>query len=127
MNVATIFSTLVTEALGRTATLSEILWNFSRIKDGRRLTLNQNPHFYKPSDLPLSRGAYVGEFKTDPIHQFQYQRICVLTDKPGRVFLHTDPSTPQTNPNTRAFGNVWIPDKAIILQGSQITLSSSPC
>ena len=64
------------------------------------------------SDLPASQKSYVGEFRTDPVENFQHAKICVLTDKPGRVFLETDRDT------TRAFGNVWIPNKAIILKGS---------
>jgi hypothetical protein len=60
----------------------------------------------------------VGEFKTDPIDNFQHKKICVLTDKPGRVFLETDQSA-------RAFGNVWVPKDAIIFKGSRITFSSS--
>jgi len=108
----------VTEVLSPTSNLQEILWNFSRFKDERRLTLKQNPHFYKHSDLPTSREAYVGDFKTDPIDSFQDAKICVLTDKPGRVFLETDQ-------NSRAFGNVWVPKDAMIFKGSRITLPSS--
>ena len=108
-----LFLTLVVlEELGQGSNLQEVLWNFSRFKDERRLTLKQNPHFYKDSDLPASRKSYVGEFRTDPVENFQHAKICVLTDKPGRVFLETDRDT------TRAFGNVWIPNKAIILKGS---------
>lgn len=97
----------------------EVLWNFGRFKDGRRLTLKQNPHFYNVSDLPASRRAYVDNFTIHPIyefrdpiydHQHQPPRICVLTDKPGRVFLNAIP-------HTRAFGNIWRPDKAIIFKG----------
>ena len=104
----------MTEVLSQRSNAQEILWNFGRFRDHRRLTLKENPHFYKPSDLPASREAYVGEFKTDPIDNFQHKRICVLTDKPGRVFLETDQST-------RAFGNVWVPKDAIIFKGSRIT------
>jgi hypothetical protein len=98
--------------LDQESTIQEVLWNFSRFKDERRLTLKQNPHFYKDSDLPESQEAYVGEFRTDPVENFQHTKICVLTDKPGRVFLETDKDT------TRAFGNVWVPNKAIIFKGS---------
>ena len=109
----------VPEALDHRSSLSEILWNFSRLKDGKRLTLKQNPHFYKCSDLPTSRKAYVGEFRADPIDHFQHAKICVLTDKPGRVFLETDQKA-------RAFGNFWVPNQAIIFKGLQISLSSLP-
>jgi hypothetical protein len=102
--------------LGQGSNLQEVLWNFSRFKGEKRLTLKQNPHFYKDSDLPTSHKAYMGEFRTDPIENFQHPKICVLTDKPGRVFL-------ETVKNTRAFGNVWVPNDAIIFKGSSITIS----
>jgi hypothetical protein len=104
--------------LSPTSNLQEILWNFSRFKDERRLTLKQNPHFYKHSDLSTSLEAYVGDFKTNPIDSFQDTKICVLTDGPGRVFL-------ETGQNSRAFGNVWMPNDAMIFKGSLVTLSPS--
>ena len=108
----------MTEVLSPTSNLQEILWNFSRFKDERRLTLKQNPHFYKQSDLPTSLEDYVGNFKTEPIDSFQDAKICVLTDGPGRVFLETDQYS-------RAFGKVWVPNDAMIFKGSRVTLSSS--
>jgi hypothetical protein len=110
--------TLVTEVLSQRSTLPEILWNFGRFKDARRLTLKENPHFYKFTHLPTSPEAYVGDFKTDPIDNFQHAKICVLTDKPGRLYLETDQ-------NSRAFGNVWVPNDAIIFKGSRITFLST--
>jgi hypothetical protein len=111
----------VTEVLSARPTLSEVLWNFSRCKDEKRLTLKQNPHFYKPSDLPSSPQAYVGDLKVDPIDSFMHPKICVLTDKPGRVYLETDQ-------NTRAFGNIWVPNDAIIFKGPRvIRLPPVPC
>jgi len=100
----------VTEVLSPKSNLQEILWNFSRFKDERRLTLKQNPHFYKYSDLPTLREAYVGDFQTQPTDTFQDAKICVLTDSPGRVFLETDQKS-------RAFGNVWAPNSAMIFKG----------
>ena len=100
--------------LGQGSNLNEVLWNFSRFKDERRLTLKHNPHFY--SSLPTSQKAYGGDFSVDPIENFQHDKICVLTDKPGRVFLETDK-------NRRAIGNFWVPDKAIIFKGLSITFS----
>ena len=116
-----LFLTKVPEVLGPNSTLKEVLWNFSRFKDEKRLTLKQNPHFYKDSDLPASHEAYVGKFRTDPIEDFRHPKICVLTDKPGRIFLETDKKTC----TTRAFGNVWVPKDAIILKGSSITFFTS--
>ncbi|KAI0287776.1 hypothetical protein BC826DRAFT_738994 [Russula brevipes] len=101
--------TIVRQVLSRESKLQEILWNFSRVKGANRLTLKSNPHFYKYTDLPASRAAYVGEFKRDPVETFQHDKICVLRDKPGCIFLKTDQ-------NERAFGNVWVPKNAIILK-----------
>jgi hypothetical protein len=114
MLVSLLFLTLVLEVLGQKSNLQEVLWNFSRFKGEKRLTLKHNPHFYKDSDLPTSQKEYVGEFRTDPIENFQHAKICVLTDKPGRVFLGGEK-------NTRAFGNIWVPNEAIIFKGSSIT------
>jgi hypothetical protein len=97
--------------------LQEILWNFSRYKDKRRLTLKQNPHFYEA--LPLFPEKYGGKFRTDPIETFQFEKISVLTDnsgRTGRVFL-------ETAEGTRAFGNVWVPKDAIIFKGSRLSFS----
>src|SRR5258708_4431586 len=121
MLMSLLFLTQVPEVLGQGSNFREILWNFSRFRDGRRLTLKENPHFYNYSDLPISQKKYTAGFKTDPINDFQLEhtKICVLTDKPGRVFLETDK-------NTRAFGNFWEPNNAIILKGSSNTICISP-
>jgi hypothetical protein len=77
------------------------------------LTLSQNPHFY--AWLPKSPEDYGGQFRNDPIEDVQLEKkISVLTDNPspaGRVYL-------DTAQNTRAFGNIWVPKKAIIFKGS---------
>lgn len=115
---------LYPEVLGKNSTLSEVLWNFSRYPDNnRRLTLKQNPHFYK--DLP---GKYEDDFKSYPIEQFLdalgdskgdsqnrdghklKPKITVLTDRQGRIYL-------ESGQCSRAFGNVWCPQKAIIFKG----------
>ena len=104
------------EALCQRSGIHEVLWNFGRFPDERRLTLRQNPHFYKFSDLPMSQRAYVGKFEIDPIYGFHdstHSKICVLTDNPGRVFLNTGRIT-------RALGNFWKPSEAIIFKGPQI-------
>src|SRR5260221_5881125 len=101
----------------------EFLCNFSRSEDKkRRLTLSQNPHFY--AWLPTFPGEYGGRFLAEPIQNFrQHARVNVLMDIPGplgRVFL-------ETAQNTRAFGNVWIPNGAIIFKsGTLSAISSSP-
>jgi hypothetical protein len=96
--------------------MNEILWNFSRFKDGRRLTLKDNPHFYEK--LPTSAEKYDGQFRTHPIETFRHDKISVLTDNPlatGRVFL-------ETAKQKRAFGNVWVPKEAIIFKGSYLSV-----
>jgi hypothetical protein len=88
------------------------MWNFSLFKGESRLTLKDNPHFYKK--LPTSAEKYEGQFRTEPIETFHHDKISVLTDNPrltGRVFL-------ETAEEKRAFGNVWVPKEAIIFKGS---------
>ena len=101
------------EVLCQSSDIHEVLWNFGRFPEEKRLTLKQNPHFYKISDLPMLQRAYVGKFEIDPTYDFRDSSICVLTDKPGRVFLNTGGFT-------RAFGNFWKPNEAIIFKGQQI-------
>ena len=103
--------------LSKTSGLKEIMWNFSHYRDGRRLTLKQNPHFYE--GLPTLPDEYEGRFRRDPIDTFDLTKINVLTDKlgpAGRVFL-------ETVKETRAFGNVWVPKHAIIFKGSSLSLT----
>ena len=98
--------------LSETSGLKEILWNFSRFRDERRLTLKQNPHFYEL--LPTLPEEYEGRFQRDPIDTFDRHHINVLTDNlgpTGRVFL-------ETPRYSRVFGNVWVPKDVIIFKGS---------
>ncbi|KAI9507836.1 hypothetical protein F5148DRAFT_1284720 [Russula earlei] len=100
--------TIVKQEVGKGSKLEEILWTFSRYKDGRRLTLGQNPHCYEL--LPPSREAYGSEFRRDPITNFwDTAKICVLVDRLGRLYL-------ESGQNSRAFDNVWIPKDAIIFK-----------
>ena len=106
----------IPEVLSPRSDTKEIMWNFSRYKDGRRLTLKQNPHFYEK--LPTSAEKYEGQFRTDPVETFQQEAISVLTDNPGltgRFFV-------ETAKEKRAFGNVWVPKKAIIFKGSYLSV-----
>jgi len=111
----------ISEVLCRSSSLKEILWNVSRFKDEeKRLTLKQNPHFYK--GLPTIPDEYGDRFRFDPIETFQGDKICVLTDNPGqtgRVFL-------DISDKMRAFGNVWVPKNAIIFKGSYRPFLSFP-
>ena len=93
--------------------LNEILWNFRRPEDKKgRLTLKQNPHFYKV--LPTSPEKHGDEFETMPTDTYLHGKINVLTDNlgdAGRVFL-------KTAKKTRAFGNAWDLKNAIIFKGT---------
>ena len=101
--------------LSKTSGLKEIMWNFSHYRDERRLTLKQNPHFYEV--LPTLPDEYVGRFRRDPIETFDIKEVNVLTDNSGlgRVIL-------ETAKETRAFGNIWVPKRAIIFKGSCLFL-----
>ncbi|KAI0300016.1 hypothetical protein B0F90DRAFT_570947 [Multifurca ochricompacta] len=92
---------------------SEILWNFSRYKDNRRVTLRQNPHFYLR--LPTSVDAYgIGFSERFALKDFplkENETVYVLVDKPGlcRVYLEAEK-------RTRTFGNVWMPKGVMIFK-----------
>jgi len=111
------------EVLSHKSKLPEVLWNFSRFKGEKRLTLKQNPHFYEFSHIPTTVTLYHGGFKANPIENFRPRdaKFWVITDKPSsRIFLET----PQ---QVRAFGNVWrVPysnnNDVIIFKGSSMTL-----
>ena len=99
----------VAEMLGRETKLEEILWNFSRLKGKKRITLKQNPRFY--DDLPRTKSEYSGDFENEPIENFwDATEIWVLTDDRSPVFLETENKK-------RAFGNFWVPAEAIIFKG----------
>jgi len=103
--------------LGQTSDTKEIMWNFSRSRNKEsRLTLKQNPHFYKM--LPTSPENYGDKFLLKPIETYLHKRISVLTDNPclrGRLFL-------ETVKEKRAFGNIWVPKEAIIFKGSYLSV-----
>ena len=94
---------------------AEILWNFSRFKDQRRLTLKQNPHFY--TYLPASPEAYGGEFEIEPTENFRHaNKFYVLMDRPGLAYVKTDQYS-------RCFGNFWCPNSAVIFKGEHALFS----
>jgi hypothetical protein len=111
--VSELYLNVIPEELCRSSHLNEIMWNFGRPKNKeRRLTLRQNPHFYKV--LPTSPEKYGDKFLKEPIETYLHKRISVLTDnlgEAGRVFLNLAKKT-------RAFGNAWVPKNAIIFKGS---------
>ena len=106
----------IPEALSPRSNSNEILWNFSRFTDGRRLSLKDNPHFYEK--LPTSAGKYVGQFRADPVDTFLQETISVLIDNPrltGRVFL-------EIAKVKRVFVNAWVPNGVIIFKGSYLSV-----
>jgi hypothetical protein len=105
--------------LNENPSLEEILWNFSRLKDERRLTLKQNPHFY--THLPISLEEYGGGFSMEPTEDFRHaDKFYVLTDREGLAYFKTDQYT-------RCFGNFWRPNGAIIFKGEHVFAICFPC
>ena len=113
----------VTEVLGLSSSLQEILWNFSRfIDENHRLTLRDNPHFY--AELPTSPDAFGDSIKIDPTENFprafQYtNKFYVLVDKPELVHIMTDQVS-------QSFGNFWCPKNAVIFKGLGIFFCFPP-
>ena len=98
------------EMLSRTATLRQVLWNFSRFEDHRRITLQQNPHFYV--NLPTSVDTYRGNFKALPVEALQLKpnaTFYIVADGPSRVFL-------EAGHESRIFGNVFLLKDVIIFK-----------
>jgi len=100
------------EVVNKNPSLAEILWNLSRFKDERRLTLKQNPHFY--ARLPMSPDAYGGGFTMEPTEDFRHgDKFYILTDRQGLAYCKSDQYT-------RYFGNFWCPNGAIIFKGEHV-------
>ena len=105
--------TQAAEALSAQPMTLEILWNFSRYTDDRRIALRQNPHFYL--DLPTTGDAYGAGFFKDSTKDFQFKRndtVYVLVDKPYLSRVHLE-----TEKRKRIFGNVWMPNNVMIFKG----------
>ena len=102
------------EILSTCPTIAEILWNFARYTDDRRITLRQNPQFYL--SLPRSGDAY--EYKSpllsvkDLVPLRNNDTVYVVIDKPSqsRVFLHA-------GHECRIFGNVWMTGDTLVFKG----------
>ncbi len=78
------------EILSHTAGFEEVLWNFAHFGGERRITLQDNLHFY--SEPPTSWDAYTPQFKALPVDKFELKpnaTIYVLVDQRRRVFLET--------------------------------------
>lgn len=100
------------EVLSQTAGFEEVLWNFAHFEDERRISLQDNPHFY--AEFPTSLDAYTPQFKALPVEKFELKpntTIYVLIDQRRRVFL-------ETRNETRIFSNVFTLKDALIFKGS---------
>ena len=106
------------EVLTNSSNMTEILWNFGRYKDKKRITVKQNPHFYK--SLPGSKEEYGYDFRRHPMTNFvDAPKVHVLTDRLGCVYI-------DSGRVIRAFGNVWQPKDAIIFKGSCLMFLEFP-
>ncbi|KAH8993692.1 hypothetical protein EDB92DRAFT_374246 [Lactarius akahatsu] len=114
---------IVHQVLSSKPMSSEILWNFSRYTDDRRIALRQNPHFYL--HLPtFGDDAYGTRFPKVAMKDFLLKpndTVYVLVDKPdlGRVFLEVDS---EAKIRKRTFGNVWMPNNVLIFKDIRGTL-----
>jgi hypothetical protein len=98
------------EAFAGVPSLPEILWNFCR-RSENRVTLADNPHFYHHHLRIKSPNTYDDGFTTDPMDYYQdVEDMCVLTNKPGRLFL-------ECGKKSRAFDNVWRTNGIFIFKG----------
>lgn len=97
--------------------VSEVLWVFNCLASfenkNNHLPLEKNPYFYRA--LPTSPDAFGGEFRMEPIQNFQNEMTSVQVlidnlDNGGWVFL-------EIAGHTRIFCNVWITNDTIIFQG----------
>ena len=91
---------------------AELIWNLYRLEGRARITLEQNCHFYR--DLPRTEGAFDPGFYHHSMKDFNFQkrrdRVYVLVDRPGRVFL-------TAFKRNRIFGNVWMVNGTLIFRG----------
>jgi hypothetical protein len=62
----------------------------------------------------MSLNANWGAFTKDPIEHYRdAEKICVLTNRPGRVFF-------EFGENPRAFDNVWSMKNTLIFKGQSL-------
>ena len=107
------------EVLGKNPSLQEILWNFCCIEDKKkRLTLEENPHFY--AELPALLEAHADSVKINPTEDFRHaDKFYVLTDK-ELIHIMTDYKI------LHSFGNLWRSENTIILKGSGVFFFGFP-
>jgi hypothetical protein len=98
--------------------IPQILWIFGRRRDDKRITLEENPHFYH--DIPLRGSGSESEFDDwkgdkgfhrDPLTEIGSGNgtVYVILDKLPRLYLDA--------PEPHIFSNMWRPQKKIILKG----------
>jgi hypothetical protein len=93
--------------------LAGVIWDFNRVRDDRRITLQQNPRFYV--DLPMSADAYLGEFEARPVESLKLDEVAnntvhVLLDGPSRMFL-------EMKQGPLIFCNVFKPNDVLVFEG----------
>jgi hypothetical protein len=124
--VSTILNYPLEEIDGPT-TVPEILWMFSCRKGNEKLTftLQDNPHFYRKFPLKASESEFDSwkdgkGFQREPLTEIseQIRTVYVIPDKPCRLYLDV--------PEPRVFGNLWCPQKKVILKGERISFYLFP-
>ena len=113
------------EEIDDPTSVAQILWIFSRRKGEGRVTLKENPHFYLEIPQEGSKSEFDSwqdgkGFHRDPLTQIgpglgQNSTVYVLLDKSCRLYLDID--------QPRVFGNLWHPQKRVILKGEWVFLS----
>lgn len=101
------------EELDINTDIPAVLWIFSRFSktDNRRITLKNNPHFYV--EMPKAPSSFNATFRLEPLKALnlnQSNTIYVIIDRTSRIFL-------EYGKINRTFGNIWRPDKTVILKG----------
>jgi len=90
--------------------LAEILWNFGHFDDKDRITLAQNPHFYR--GLPTSWSGYGVGFESQPTTHY-HDKVYVVINNSHRVLL-------QCIERPRVLDNIWVTNGILIVRGSCI-------
>ncbi|KAI0048476.1 hypothetical protein FA95DRAFT_1557980 [Auriscalpium vulgare] len=103
---------IVSQELDINTDIPAVLWIFSRFSktDNRRITLKNNPHFYV--EMPKAPSSFNSTFRLEPLKALNLNRsntIYVIIDRTSRIFL-------EYGKINRTFGNIWRPDKTVILK-----------
>ena len=63
---------------------------FSRLPEGQRVTLKQNPHFYLSKDIPDRPSAYDGDFVLKPLKNLKPEKdleVLILLDRTSQIYF----------------------------------------